>query len=167
LSVTGPKALNGEQAAYQDVVPFARKVVEEVLVPGAEWTLGEAQSVKPDAVLGDLVETEEMDGEIGRIVAAQARQTLQARLVQIQRDQVMRSFAERQGEILTGVVMRVDRRNLVLDVGRAEAYLPSTELSPLDTFRIGENVKSDMNFLKPLPVLQLPGAEIIPLNTRR
>ena len=120
----------------------ARKVVEEVLVPGAEWTLGEAQSVKPDAVLGDLVETEEMDGEIGRIVAAQARQTLQARLVQIQRDQVMRSFAERQGEILTGVVMRVDRRNLVLDVGRAEAYLPSTELSPLDTFRIGENVKS-------------------------
>jgi len=75
-------------------------------------------------------------------VAAQARQTLQARLVQIQREQVMRSFAEREGEILTGVVMRVDRRNLVLDVGRAEAYLPSTELSPLDTFRIGENVKA-------------------------
>jgi N utilization substance protein A len=120
----------------------ARRVVEEVLVPGAEWTLAEAQAEHPEAAVGALIETEEMNGDMGRIVAAQARQTLQARLVQIQRDQVMRSFAEREGEILTGVVMRVDRRNLVLDVGRAEAYLPSTELSPLDTFRIGENVKA-------------------------
>jgi len=120
----------------------ARRVVEEVLTPGAEWTLEEAQAAHPEAALGALIKTEEMSPDMGRIVAAQARQTLQARLVQIQREQVMRSFAEREGEILTGVVMRVDRRNLVLDVGRAEAYLPSTELSPLDTFRIGENVKA-------------------------
>lgn len=120
----------------------ARRVVEGVVVPGAEWTVAEAQAEHPEAAVGALIETEEMNGDMGRIVAAQARQTLQARLVQIQRDQVMRSFAEREGEILTGVVMRVDRRNLVLDVGRAEAYLPSTELSPLDTFRIGENVKA-------------------------
>jgi len=120
----------------------ARHVVEEISVPGAEWTLAEARATHPEAAVGELIETEEMSPEVGRIVAAQARQTLQARLVQIQREQVMRSFAERKGEILTGIVMRVDRRNLVLDLGRAEAYLPSTELSPLDTFRIGENVKA-------------------------
>lgn len=120
----------------------ARRVVEEVLVPGAEWTLAEAQATKPDAVVGDLIELEEMDADMGRIVAAQARQALQQRLIQIQRDLIMQSFAERAGEILTGVVMRVDRRNLVLDVGKAEAYLPATEQSQLDTFRIGENVKA-------------------------
>jgi N utilization substance protein A len=75
----------------------ARRVVEEVLVPGAEWTLAEAQAEHPEAAVGALIETEEMNGDMGRIVAAQARQTLQARLVQIQRDQVMRSFAEREG----------------------------------------------------------------------
>lgn len=120
----------------------ARRVVEEVLVPGAEWTPEEAQAAKPGAVAGDLIELEEMDGDMGRIVAAQARQALQQRLIQIQRDLIMESFAERAGEILTGVVMRVDRRNLVLDVGKAEAYLPATEQSQLDTFRIGENVKA-------------------------
>ena len=120
----------------------ARRVVEEVLVPGAEWTLAEARLAKPDAAVGDLIELEEMDAEIGRIVAAQARQALQQRLIQIQRDLIMQSFAERAGEILTGVVMRIDRRNLVLDVGRAEAHLPATEQSQLDTFRIGENVKA-------------------------
>ena len=120
----------------------ARRVVDEVLVPGAEWTLEEAQATKPGAVVGDLIELEEMDAEMGRIVAAQARQALQQRLIQIQRDLIMQSFAERTGEILTGVVMRVDRRNLVLDVGKAEAYLPATEQSQLDTFRIGENVKA-------------------------
>jgi N utilization substance protein A len=120
----------------------ARRVVDEVLVPGAEWTPEEAQAAKPGAVAGDLIELEEMDGDMGRIVAAQARQALQQRLIQIQRDLIMQSFAERAGEILTGVVMRVDRRNLVLDVGKAEAYLPATEQSQLDTFRIGENVKA-------------------------
>ena len=120
----------------------ARRVVEEVLVPGAEWTLAEARLAKPDAAVGDLIELEELDAEIGRIVAAQARQALQQRLIQIQRDLIMQSFAERAGEILTGVVMRIDRRNLVLDVGRAEAHLPATEQSQLDTFRIGENVKA-------------------------
>lgn len=120
----------------------ARRVVEEVLQPGAEWSLDEARAKKGDAAVGDLIETEELSPEIGRIVAAQARQTLQARLIQIQRDSVMRSFAERAGEIVTGVVARADRRNLVLDLGKAEGYLPATEQSALDTFRIGENVRA-------------------------
>ncbi|MFM7781859.1 MAG: NusA N-terminal domain-containing protein, partial [Candidatus Limnocylindrus sp.] len=60
----------------------AHRVVEEVLVPGAEWTLAEARATHPGAAVGELIETEEMSPEIGRIVAAQARQTLQARLVQ-------------------------------------------------------------------------------------
>ncbi len=120
----------------------ARRVVEEVLQPGAEWTVDEARGTKADAAVNDLVETEELSPEIGRIVAAQARQTLQARLVQIQRDSVMRSFAEKAGGIVTGVVARADRRNLVLDLGKAEGYLPATEQSTLDTFRIGENVRA-------------------------
>jgi N utilization substance protein A len=120
----------------------ARRVVAEVLDPRAEWDLGTAQATKPDAAVGDLVETEQMSPELGRIVAAQARQVLQARLIQIQRDAVMRSFAEREGEIVTGQVARVDRRNLVLDLQKAEAYLPASEQSSLDTFRIGENVKA-------------------------
>ena len=111
----------------------ARRVVAEVLDPRAEWDLGTAQATKPDAAVGDLVETEQMSPELGRIVAAQARQVLQARLIQIQRDAVMRSFAEREGEIVTGQVARVDRRNLVLDLQKAEAYLPASEQSSLDT----------------------------------
>ncbi|MEY4389276.1 MAG: hypothetical protein RLZZ432_995 [Chloroflexota bacterium] len=120
----------------------ARRVVEEVTIEGAQWTLQEAQAVKPDAALGDLIETEQMDADLGRIVAAQARQALQGLLVAIQRETIMRSFAEREGEIVTGTVARVDRRNLVLDLQKAEAYLPATEQSALDTFRIGENVKA-------------------------
>jgi N utilization substance protein A len=120
----------------------AHRVVEEVLDPRGEWDLQTAHDTKPDAAIGELIETEQMSPELGRIVAAQARQVLQARLIQIQRDAVMRSFAEREGEIVTGQVSRVDRRNLVLDLQKAEAYLPATEQSTLDTFRIGENVKA-------------------------
>ena len=119
-----------------------RRVVEEVFNTGAEWSLAEAHAVDPSAVVGSLVETEQLSPEVGRIVAAQARQVLQARLVQIQRDTIMNSFMERAGEVVTGQVVRVDRRNLVLDLQKAEAYLPATEQSPLDTFRIGENVKA-------------------------
>ena len=72
----------------------ARRVVEEVLVPGAEWTPEEAQATRPGAVAGDLIELEEMDADMGRIVAAQARQALQQRLIQIQRDLTMQSFAK-------------------------------------------------------------------------
>jgi transcription termination/antitermination protein NusA len=121
----------------------ARMVVEEVEDPATQFTVAEAQAVQPDAEVGDLVETEQLDQEaFGRIHAQTAKQVVLQRLHEAERNVVFDEYASREGELITGTVSRVEPRAIVLDVGKAEAILSTTEQSPLEHYRIGQNVKA-------------------------
>ncbi len=121
----------------------ARLVVEEMEDATTEITVADAQAYQPGAEVGDLVETEQLDQEaFGRIHAQTAKQVVLQRLHEAERNVVFDQYASREGELITGTVSRVEPRAIVLDVGKAEAILATTEQSPLEHYRIGQNVKA-------------------------
>ena len=127
----------------------ARQVVDEVSDPLTELTREDARAHDPNAQVGDLVETEELDPEaFGRIHAQTAKQVVLQRLREAERDVAYDQFASREGELVTGTVNRVEPRAIILDltgnggVARAEAVLATTEQSSLEHYRIGQPVKA-------------------------
>jgi len=121
----------------------ARLVVEEVDDPTTQTTVADAQAYLPGAKVGDLVETEQLDQEaFGRIHAQTAKQVVLQRLHEAERNVVFDQYASREGELITGTVSRIEPRAIILDVGKAEAILATTEQSPLEHARIGQNVKA-------------------------
>ena len=122
----------------------ARYVVAEIEDELTELTVDQAKAYVPDAKVGDLVETEQLDGDVfGRIGAQTAKQVVLQRLREAERDVVFDQFASREGELITGTVNRVEPRAIILDVGKGvEAILATTEQSALEHYRIGQNVKA-------------------------
>ncbi len=126
-----------------------RQVVAVVEDPQTEFSLDEARAIKPEAQVGDLVETQEMDPEaFGRIHAQTAKQVVLQRLREAERDAAFDQYANREGELITGTVNRVEPRAIILDLAgqgsaaRAEGVLSTTEQSPLEHYRIGQSVKA-------------------------
>ena len=121
----------------------ARLVAEEIEDPGTQISVADAQAFQPGAVPGDLVETAQLDQEaFGRIHAQMAKQVVLQRLHEAERNVVFDQYASREGELITGTVSRIEPRAIILDVGKAEAILATTEQSPLEHYRIGQNVKA-------------------------
>jgi transcription termination/antitermination protein NusA len=122
----------------------ARRVVPEIEDEFTEMTVDQAKAFDADARVGDLVETEQLDGDVfGRIGAQTAKQIVLQRIREVERDQVFDQFASREGELMTGTVNRVEPRAIILDVGKnVEAILATTEQSALEHYRIGQNVKA-------------------------
>jgi len=122
----------------------ARRVVGEIEDEFTEMTVEQARAIDPTAGPGDLVETEQLDGDVfGRIGAQTAKQIVLQRIREVERDQVFDQFASREGELITGTVNRVEPRAIILDVGKnVEAILATTEQSALEHYRIGQNVKA-------------------------
>jgi N utilization substance protein A len=129
---------SGRFSAYR-----AMQVVDEVLDPTIELTVDEAKKYKADAQVGDLVKIGDMDASsFGRIHAQMATQLVRQRLREVEREQVFGQYAQRESEIITGTVSRVEPRGVILDVGRAEAVLPVTDQSATEHYRIGQHVKA-------------------------
>jgi len=122
----------------------ARLVVEEIEDELTQITVEDARAFDPNAKPGDVVETEQLDGDVfGRIGAQTAKQIVLQRIREVERDQVFDQFASREGELITGTVNRVEPRAIILDVGKnTEAILATTEQSALEHYRIGQNVKA-------------------------
>ncbi len=122
----------------------ARRVVDEIEDDLTEMTVEQAKAIEPGAGVGDMVETEQLDGDVfGRIGAQTAKQIVLQRIREVERDQVFDQFASREGELMTGTVNRVEPRAIILDVGKnVEAILATTEQSALEHYRIGQNVKA-------------------------
>jgi N utilization substance protein A len=103
----------------------------------------EDRAIKPDATIGEEVVTEQLGQDaFGRIGAQTAKQVVLQRLREAERDVVYDQFASREGDLITGTVNRVEPRAIILDLGKAEAILATTEQSPVEHYRIGQNVKA-------------------------
>jgi N utilization substance protein A len=125
------------------MVTRERLVVEEIEDALTQITVDAAVAFKPDAVPGDVVVTEQLGQDaFGRIGAQTAKQVVLQRLREAERDVVFEQFASREGDLITGTVNRVEPRAIILDLGKAEAILATTEQSPVEHYRIGQNVKA-------------------------
>ena len=116
-------------------------VVDEVLDPLNEISLETAKKINKSYQLGDFVDTETMPATFGRIAAQTARQVVVQRLREAERGLVYEKFIEKQGEIITGMVQRLERRNMMVDIGGTEAILTPSEQVPGEVFRQGDRIK--------------------------
>jgi len=145
------RATPGNENVFVDVDPDSGRfsayramyVVDEVEDPTVEFTVDDAKAYKSDAQVGELVEIGKLDSaSFGRIHAQLATQLVRQRLREVEREQVFGQYAQRESEIITGTVSRVEPRGVILDVGRAEAILPTTDQSASEHYRIGQHVKA-------------------------
>jgi N utilization substance protein A len=121
---------------------YARKtIVEEVLDPRLEITLEAARSINPHYQLEDIADIEVTPRDFGRIAAQTAKQVVTQRIREAERGLIYNAFVDKEQDIVTGIVQRMDVRNLYVDLGKVEAALPLTELMPNDKFKQGDRVK--------------------------
>ena len=129
---------SGKFNAYRAMV-----VVDEIEDETTEFTVDDAKRHDANAKVGDLVRIGDLDANsFGRIHAQMATQLVRQRLREVEREQVFGQYAQRESEIITGTVSRVEPRGVILDVGRAEAILPTTDQSATEHYRIGQHVKA-------------------------
>lgn len=127
-----------------EVKVFTNKsVVEEVTNPQLETGLKEAQAIKKDAQLGDVVEMETTPPkDFGRIAAQTAKQVVLQRLREAERETVYDEFVEREGDVISGLIQRVDAKQVIIDLGKAEAILPASEQISTERYRVGQRIRA-------------------------
>ena len=118
-----------------------KTVVDEVEDENIEMTLDEARPVKPDAVISDRIRFEVTPANAGRIAAQTAKQVVLQRLREAEREVVFDEYSGKEGDIVSGVVQRLEGRNVIIDLGRAEALLPPPEQSRTEHYRAAQRLK--------------------------
>jgi N utilization substance protein A len=119
-----------------------KTVVENPTDPRLEASLEEARQVDPTKEVGDILEVEVTPRDFGRIAAQNAKQVVVQRIREAERGLVVEEYEGREGEVVTGIVSRVDGRNLIVQLGRAEAVLPAAEQIPGEPYRAGDRIKA-------------------------
>lgn len=125
-----------------DMKAFAKLIVaERVLSKHDQISVFDARRVKPDAQVGDEVEIEVTPTGFGRIAAQAARQALIQRLRMQERENLVKEFKDKVGEIVDGVVRRFDRSDVTVELmGKYEALLPNRERVTKEEYQIGERI---------------------------
>lgn len=119
-----------------------RKVVDDVYDPDTEISLAEAKEISKKYELDDIVENEVTPRNFGRIAAQTAKQVVIQRIREAEREATFTQYSDKDGDIVNGIVTTLDKRGLVVNIGRTEALLPTQELIPGETFKIGERIKA-------------------------
>ena len=133
-------ALSRETGAFH--VFAIKDVVEEVTNDVTEISLAQARAINPDYVIGDVVEIEMTPANFGRIAAQTAKQVVMQRLREAERGIVYDEYMNRKSDIVTGIVQRVEGRNVFVDIGRAEALLMPTEQMPTEEYNYGDTLRA-------------------------
>jgi N utilization substance protein A len=117
-------------------------VVETVENPSTQITLEEARKRHPAAQVGDTIADTLPPLEYGRIAAQSAKQVIVQKVRDAERDRQYAEFKDRIGDIINGVVKRVEYGNVVLDLGRGEAIIRRDEMLPREMLRNGDRVRA-------------------------
>ena len=124
---------------------FARKkVMPAVTDPKLEITLEEARRLNAEAQLDDEIEIELAPQEFGRIAAQTAKQVILQRVRDAERDAVYSEFIDREGRIVRGTVHRIEKRNVVVELGKAEAVITEREQLPGERYNPGDRLRAYM-----------------------
>jgi len=126
-----------------DIQAFAKLMVAEVVQnKHDEISLNAAQKIKADAQIGDVLEVEVTPKDFGRIAAQTAKQAIMQRLRQAEKAMVYDEFKDRAGEIVNGTVRRFERSDVIVDLGKFEAVMPSRERVQTEDYNIGDRIRA-------------------------
>jgi transcription termination/antitermination protein NusA len=118
-----------------------KAVVDEVEDEHIEMTVDEARRFKPDATVGDVVQFDATPASAGRIAAQTAKQVVLQRLREAEREVVYEEYSGKEGDIVSGVVQRLEGRNVIVDLGKTEAVLPPPEQVRTEHYRPQQRLK--------------------------
>ena len=119
-----------------------RTVVENVTSEFTEIGVEEAHKLDPEAEIGDSI-GEKLDNKfLGRIAAQTAKQVIIQKVRDAERDIVYNEYKNRAGELITGIVRRVEKGNIIVDLGRTEAILPPREQVKTEIFKSGDRIQA-------------------------
>jgi len=119
-------------------------------MPERQTTLSAAQFDDPNLNLGDFIEEQVESIEFGRIAAQTAKQVIVQKVREAERQQVFDEYKDKIGQLVMGVVKRVERGNIYLDLGNnADAIVPREEMIPRESMRAGDRIRGLLKDVKP------------------
>ncbi len=119
-----------------------KEVVEKPADTRCQIDLAEAVKIKPDVEIGEVLMVEATPHNAGRIAAQTAKQVILQRLHEAEHSAIFEEYAGREGDIVTGIVQRIESRQILVDLGRTEAILPAAEQVPIERYRVGQRIKA-------------------------
>ena len=119
-----------------------RTVVEEIEDEDLELDFEEARELDNECELGDSLGIKMDVEELGRIAAQTAKQVIIQKIRDAEREMTFEQFKDRKGELITGIVRRFEKGNIIVDLNRAEAILPRREQVPTETYRPGDRIQA-------------------------
>ncbi|MCL2200308.1 MAG: transcription termination factor NusA, partial [Defluviitaleaceae bacterium] len=131
--------LDRETGVY--TVLAAKTISEEITDPWLEISLEDARKINSKYELEDIVEIDVTPGNFGRIAAQNAKQVVVQKFREAEREILYNEYIEKEHKIITGIVQRRDRRNVVVSIGKLEAVLTPADQIPRESYNFGERVK--------------------------
>lgn len=136
----------GEVELFEFVI-----VVDEVEDSYKEISLEEAREIDPDVEIGDSLGERLDSSGFTRIAAQTAKQVIIQKVREAERETIFNEYSDRQWEIITGMVRRFEKGDLLIDLGRAEAVLPSKEQMPREVYRPGDRIRAIITDIRITP----------------
>ncbi len=137
---TNVEAILDEQSG--EIGVFRTKlVVENVQDPDYEISLKDAQDIDDEVELEDEVKIEVTPDNFGRIAAQSAKQVITQRIREAERKLVLDEFMDKKGTLVTGIIQRVENRNVIVNIGKTDAIMPPKEQIPGEYYKSGTRIR--------------------------
>ena len=128
---------------YGEIEAFQfKEVVAEVMDPELEISFEEGRELDPECEVGDSLGVKIDTIAFGRIAAQSAKQVIIQKMKDAERDIIFEDYKDRRGEIINGIVQRLDKGGITVNLGRAEAVIPYREQVPRETYRRGDRIRA-------------------------
>ncbi len=126
-----------------EISVVSKKIIVDVVInPKTEVSLQEARQFDDEAEVGDEIGSVIEMSDLGRIAAQTAKQVIFQKVREAEWEAVQKEYSTRQGDLVNGIILGVERRNYLVDLGKTEAVLPIQEQIPRETYRGGDRVKA-------------------------
>ena len=126
----------GEIGIYRE-----KTIVKKVEDENLEITLKEAKKLDPEAELDKIVDVEVTPADFGRIAAQAAKQVITQRIREAERDIILNEYMSKKGTLMTGIVQRVEYRNVIVNIGKTEAIMPPREQLKNEYYKPGTRIR--------------------------
>ena len=136
------EAILDEQSG--EIGVFCTKVVVKNVEDGMEdeqISLAEAMEIDEDVEIDDEVKIEVTPEQFGRIAAQAAKQVITQRIREAERNLVLNEFMDKKGTLITGIIQRVEGRNVIVNIGKTDAIMPSKEQIPGEYYKPGNRIR--------------------------
>jgi len=130
-----------EEVGEIEVFQF-KEVVEEITEPDLQISLEEGRKLDAECEIGDDLGTKMDTSTFGRIAAQSAKQVIIQKIKDAEKVATYSSFITRKGEIINGIVQRIDRGDIIVNLGQTEGILPGREQVPRENYRRGDRIRA-------------------------